>query len=119
MTHTDKLLSNSLAQNTTAIGIVRVTFSKNLMNCPQIQVDNIMEIKLQHCTCLKQEQTVEVTIIIFIIIVTITVLFMIGLCAYHNHDCNYNRSILNNIVTTAQHASLDANVQCDCFVRPL
>jgi len=43
---TNKSLSNCLAENKTTISVVRVTFSKSLVNHSQVKVDCIMQVKL-------------------------------------------------------------------------
>ena len=42
--HTGKTLTNGLVANKTAVFIVRVTFSKSLIDSTQVQVDSITQV---------------------------------------------------------------------------
>jgi len=42
---TGKPLSNRLIANEAAVSIVQVTFSESLIECEQVQVDNIVQVE--------------------------------------------------------------------------
>ena len=55
--YTCKTLSDSLVANEAAVSVVHVTFSESLIDCAQVQVDSIVQVKLCHIQiCLWRRQ---------------------------------------------------------------